>query len=118
AMKQFNRKNELLADGAERAAVAAEWLTGLSYPSERLRSAWLRVLWHQFHDDVTGTSIPQAYQFSWNDELVSSNQFAGVLASSTSAVASLLATNGGGVPLIVYNPLSMARREPLEATVE
>jgi alpha-mannosidase len=118
AMKQFNRKNELLADSAERAAVAAEWLAGLAYPSERLRSAWLRVLWHQFHDDVTGTSIPQAYQFSWNDELVSSNQFAGVLRSSTSAVASLLATNGVGVPLVVYNPLSTTRREPVEATVE
>jgi alpha-mannosidase len=118
AMKQFNRKNELLADSAERAAVAAEWLSGLPYPGERLCSAWLRVLWHQFHDDVTGTSIPQAYQFSWNDELVSSNQFAGVLASSTSAVADLLDTQTAGVPLVVYNPMSFSRREPVEATVD
>jgi alpha-mannosidase len=118
AMKQFNRKNELLADSAERAAVAAEWLSGLPYPGERLRSAWLRVLWHQFHDDVTGTSLPQAYQFSWNDELVSSNQFAGVLASSTSAVADLLDTQAAGVPLVVYNPLSFSRRDLVEATVD
>ncbi|HEX6730546.1 MAG TPA: glycoside hydrolase family 38 C-terminal domain-containing protein, partial [Pyrinomonadaceae bacterium] len=118
AMKQFNRRNELLADSAERAAVAAEWLSGLPYPSERLRSAWLRVLWHQFHDDLTGTSIPQAYQFSWNDELVSSNQFTGVLTSSTSAVANLLDTQVAGVPLIVYNPLSFARRDLVEATVD
>ena len=118
AMKQFNRKNELLADSAERAAVAAESLSGLPYPGERLRSAWLRVLWHQFHDDVTGTSIPQAYQFSWNDELVSSNQFAGVLASSTSAVADLLDTQAAGVALVVYNPLSFSRRELVEATVD
>ncbi|MGH9967452.1 MAG: alpha-mannosidase [Pyrinomonadaceae bacterium] len=118
AMKQFNRRNELLADSAERAGVAAEWLTGFPYPAERLRSAWLRVLWHQFHDDVTGTSIPQAYQFSWNDELVSSNQFAGVLTSSTAAVANMLETQGPGVPLVVYNPLSIARRDPVEATVD
>jgi alpha-mannosidase len=118
AMKQFNRKNELLADSAERAAVAAEWLSGLPYPGERLRSAWLRVLWHQFHDDVTGTSIPQAYQFSWNDELVSSNQFAGVLASSTSAVADLLDTQAASVSLVVYNPLSFSRRDLVEATVD
>ena len=83
AMKRFNRMNELLADAAERAAVAAEWLAGLPYPGERLRNAWLRVLWHQFHDDLTGTSIPQAYGFSWNDELVSANQFAAVLQDST-----------------------------------
>ena len=88
AMKKFNRTNELLADAAERASVAADWLAALPYPGERLREAWTRVLWHQFHDDLTGTCIPQAYQFSWNDELISLNQFAGVLTSATSAVAS------------------------------
>ena len=67
-------------------------LAGQPYPTERLRDAWMRFLWHQFHDDLTGTCIPQAYQFSWNDELASLNQFAGVLTSSTSAVSSLLDT--------------------------
>src|SRR5205823_3166124 len=99
AMKRFNRDNELLADAAERAAVAAQLLTGLEYPTERLREAWIRVLWHQFHDDLTGTSIPQAYQFSWNDELVSSNQFAGVLTSSVAAIAQTLDTETVGEPL-------------------
>ena len=117
AMKRFNRKNELLADSAERAAVTAEWLAGLPYPGERLRSAWTRFLWHQFHDDLTGTSIPQAYEFSWNDELASANQFAGVLTSSISAIANLLDTRSSGIPLVVYNPLSAARRDAVEATV-
>ncbi|HEY3028402.1 MAG TPA: glycoside hydrolase family 38 C-terminal domain-containing protein [Pyrinomonadaceae bacterium] len=118
AMKRFNRENELLADDAERAAVTAELLTDLQYPGERLREAWIRVLWHQFHDDLTGTCIPQAYQFSWNDELISANQFAGVLASSTAAISSVLDTRGAGIPLVIYNPLSTARRDTVEATVE
>src|SRR5262249_39392521 len=118
AMKTFNRQNELLADSAERAAVAADWLGGVSYPTARLREAWTRFLWHQFHDDLTGTCIPQAYQFSWNDELASLNQFAGVLTSSTSAVASLLDTTGGDIPLVVFNPLSISRRGPVEATLK
>ena len=117
AMKTFNRQNELLADSAERAAVAADYLAGQPYPSQRLRESWVRFLWHQFHDDLTGTCIPQAYQFSWNDELTSLNQFAGVLSSATGAVASLLDTQGSGVPLVVYNPLSTARHEAVEATV-
>lgn len=117
AMKRFNRENELLADSAERAAVAAEWLAALPYPKERLRDAWVRFLWHQFHDDLTGTSIPQAYELSWNDELVSANQFAGVLTSSAAAVGGQLDTQGKGIPLIVYNPLSTLRRDPVEATV-
>ena len=118
AMKKFNRTNERLADAAERSSVAAEWLAGLPYPGDRLREAWTRVLWHQFHDDLTGTCIPQAYQFSWNDELVSMNQFSNVLTSATSAVSSLLDTRSTGVPLVVYNPLSAARRDAVEATVE
>src|SRR5579864_7937814 len=118
AMKRFNRTNELLADAAEKSGVAASVLTGEAYPSDRLREAWIRFIWHQFHDDLTGTCIPQAYQFSWNDELASMNQFAGVLTSSTSAVSSLLDTTGAGVPLVVYNPVSMERTEPIEATVK
>lgn len=117
AMKKFNRENELLADAAERSAVAAQWLTGLPYPGERLRESWVRVLWHQFHDDLTGTCIPQAYQFSWNDELASLNQFAGVLSSAASAVAHVLDTQGAGIPLVVFNPISSPRRDPVEATV-
>jgi alpha-mannosidase len=118
AMKMLNRANELLADAAERASVAAEWLSGLAYPGDRLREAWTRVLWHHFHDDLTGTSIPQAYQFSWNDEFVSLNQFAGVLTSATTSVASLLDTQAEGIPVIVYNPIAMVRRDPVEADVE
>lgn len=118
AMKRFNRMNELLADSAERAAVAADWLAGLPYPGERLRGAWYRVLWHQFHDDLTGTSIPQAYMFSWNDELSAANQFAGVLTSSTNAVAGLLDTQVVGIPLIVYNPVAAGRLDSVEATVQ
>src|SRR5215471_3886677 len=117
AMKRFNRENEFLGTSAEEAAVAAEVVAGLPYPRERLREAWIRMLWHQFHDDLTGTSIPQAYQFSWNDELISANQFAGVLTSSVAAVADKLDTSGEGVPLIVFNPLAWTNESPVEATV-
>src|SRR5215471_15775903 len=118
AMKKYNRTNERLADAAERASVAAQWLAALPYPVDRLREAWTRVLWHQFHDDLTGTCIPQAYQFSWNDELISMNQFANVMTSASGTVSSVLDTQGTGVPLVVYNPLSAPRRDAIEATVE
>ncbi|RYX83354.1 alpha-mannosidase [bacterium] len=117
AMKKWNRQNELLADAAERAALAGQWLGGAPYPREVLNEAWLRVLWHQFHDDLTGTCIPQAYTFSWNDELLSLGQFAGVLTSSVSAIARSLDTRVQGVPLAIYNSLDRARRDCVEATV-
>ena len=88
AMKVWNRRNELLGDAAERASIAAAWAGGVPYPSARLTTNWKRFLWHQFHDDLTGTSIPEAYTFSWNDELLSIKDFSAV---TTSAVGSLAA---------------------------
>ena len=117
AMKRWNRQNELLADAAERAAVAAHWLGGAEYPRETLREAWTRFLWHQFHDDLTGTSIPEAYVYSWNDLLISLNQFAAVLTDSVAAVSRALDTEVQGVPLVVYNPLAVSREDVVEAEV-
>src|SRR4029453_8649162 len=48
-MKRCNRKNEQLADAAEKAAVAAWWL-GAEYPAKRLEDAWYLVLGSQMHD--------------------------------------------------------------------
>ncbi len=117
-MKRWNRQCELLADTAERAAVIADWLGGATYPHEKLNEAWIRFLWHQFHDDLTGTSIPEAYPFSWNDQLLSLNQFAEVLRVSVGVVARHLDTDVEGEPLVVFNPLSIGREEVVDAAVK
>ena len=85
-LKRWNRRNEVMAEAAEKAAVIADWLGALAYPAERLRDAWLRFLWHQMHDDLTGTSIPQAYRYSWNDEAVATNRFASALTDAISGL--------------------------------
>ena len=114
AMKLYNRRNEQLADAAERSAVAADWLGTAEYPQDFLSEAWKRFIWHQFHDDLTGTSLPRAYEFSWNDELVSLKQFAGVLTSSVGAVSTELDTDVKGLPVVVYNPVAV----PVSGMVE
>lgn len=110
-MKFFNRRNEQMADAAEHAAVAADWLGELEYPRAVVEDAWKRFIWHQFHDDLTGTSIPRAYEFSWNDELISLNQFSSVLNSSVSAVSRNLNTQVSGNAVVVYNPLGFDRTD-------
>jgi alpha-mannosidase len=116
-MKRWNRMNEVLADDAERASVAAEWLGGRPYPLERLNGAWTLVMGGQFHDILPGTSIPKAYEYSWNDEVLAMNQFAGVLTSASEVVASVLDTRVKGVPVVVYNPLNIEREDIVEAAV-
>lgn len=118
AMKRWNRKNELLADAAERASVIASLFGGLTYPRQTLQDTWNRFLWHQFHDDLTGTSIPQAYEFSWNDELLCLNRFAGMLEHAVASSSPALDTRAQGIPLVVFNPLSIVREEIVEATVQ
>ncbi len=116
AAKRWNRRCERLADAAERAAVAAHWLGALPYPTAALRAAWERFLWHQMHDDLTGTSIPEAYRFTWNDQLLALNAFGSLLTDAVAGVASGLDTAGGGVPVVVFNPLGWPRREVLEVS--
>ncbi len=111
ALKRWNRRCELLADAAERAAVLADSLDTLPYPAKTLEQAWTRFLWHQMHDDLTGTSIPAAYAFTDNDQLLSLNQFASVITQSVGAIASRMDTRGRAQAIAVFNPLSVERQD-------
>ena len=103
AMKLYNRQNEHLGDAAERSAVVADWIGAYKYPAERLTENWRRMIWHQFHDDVTGTSIPRAYDFSWNDELLSLKTNADIVTTSVGGVSRELDTEVNGTPIVVFN---------------
>lgn len=115
--KRWNRKNELLADAAEKASVAAAWLGGRPYPQDRLNKAWTLVMGGQFHDILPGTATPKAFEFSWNDDVIAMNQFAEVLTSATESISSGLNTETKGTPIVVYNPLNIAREDVVEASV-
>ncbi len=115
--KRWNRKNELLAGAAEEASVAAAWMGGRPYPQQRMNSAWTLVMAGQFHDTGAGTATPRAYEFAQNDDVIASNQFADVLTSATQSIASSLDTQVKGTPVLVYNPLNIAREDMVEATV-
>ncbi len=117
-MKWLNRRNEMLADSTERAAVTAEWLGGAEYPSQRLRENWIRFLWNQMHDVLPGTCLPRAYTFSQNDEFLAQNQFAAVLQDSVGVITRAMDTRGSGVAVAVYNPLGFEREDVAETQVE
>ena len=112
--KRWNRQNELLADAAERASVMAAAIGSRNYPQERLNRAWTLVLGGQFHDIMAGTATPRAYEFSWNDDVLALNQFASVLTSATEGIVAALDTRGPGIPIVVYNPLNIAREDVVE----
>ncbi len=69
----------------------------------------------QFHDIMAGTATPKAYEYSWNDDVLALNQFAGVLGSAVEAIAAGLDTQAKGAAIVVYNPLNIAREDVVEA---
>ncbi|HVH86528.1 MAG TPA: glycoside hydrolase family 38 C-terminal domain-containing protein [Terriglobales bacterium] len=115
--KRWIRKNELLADAAEKASLAAAWLGGKPYPQQRLNDAWTLVMGGQFHDILPGTATPKSFEFAWNDDIVAMNQFASVLKSATETVASAMNTQTQGTPVVVYNPLNIEREDVVEANL-
>ena len=127
-MKRWNRKNELLADAAERASVVAAWLGGTPYPADRLYAAWDLLLGSQMHDMLPGTSVPKGYEFCWNDEVLAGNMFEHVTQDAVGVISRAMDTRvtadeAAGAPqsqaaaLLVYNPISTGRSDLVEATV-
>jgi len=116
--KRWIRKEELLADAAEKSSVAAQWLGGRPYPMDRLNDAWMLTMGGHFHDLAAGTATPKSYEFAWNDDVIAMNQFADVLGDATQAVAAALNTATDGTPIVVYNPLNIAREDVVEAPVK
>ncbi len=117
ALKLWNRKNELLADAAEKASSVAMWLGVRKYPSQQLQDAWIRTLWQQHHDGITGTSILSANEYSYNEYYLANRSFAQELSTSAGAAIQLMDTQTEGTPIVVYNPLSHERTDIVEGSV-
>ena len=117
-VKRWIRQEELLADAAEKTSIAAEWLGARPYPLRRLNDAWTLAMGAHFHDLAAGTATPRSYEFAWNDDVIAMNQFAGVLTNAIEGVAATLNTETKGAPLVVFNPLNIAREDIVEASVD
>lgn len=126
SMKLRNRRNEQRAAAAELACVTANWLTGgaFEYPQDTITAGWERFLACQFHDVLTGTSIPGAYSIAIPMEDSSYADFNYALGLGNTAVASgagqQLTTTvnaAGRVPVVLFNPLAFERIEAVEAVV-
>lgn len=117
--KRLNSQNEILADMCERACVVADALTSYKYPKGIIDTAWKRVIQHQFHDDIPGTSTMKVYNDSWNDYYVSLSQFKNEYEGATGAIANELDTSWcSECAVIVNNPVAAKRRGAVEAHVK
>ncbi|MCL2299777.1 MAG: glycosyl hydrolase-related protein [Firmicutes bacterium] len=114
--KRWNRQAEQLAAAAETSCAFAGFLGRMDYPRDELNAAWKRVIAHQFHDDMTGTSDEISYRRNWDDLMVSQQQFARLYTQGVSAVANAMDTSFAiGRCLAVSNVTQWERRESVQA---
>ena len=115
-VKRGNRKLELALRDAELwSAVAAE--LGTEYPTAELDAAWKKLLLHQFHDIIPGSSIHWVYRDTAADYEELFGTTAGLIERAVAGLARSLPAGppaGGGARVLVLNPLSWARREVID----
>jgi alpha-mannosidase len=110
-IKKSNRRSEDLLMTAEKFSALAAWLDGFPYPQAELIDAWKNVLLNQFHDSISGTCVPDAT----DDTLARYHQVLKTarehLMGSLRRIASRVNTQGEGLPILVFNPLSWERTD-------
>ncbi len=117
--KRLNAQNENIADIAEKACVTAEMIDVASYPQERLNKAWKRVIQHQFHDDITGTSTTEVCCDSQSDYFLSLGEFKNEYSAAVGAIANELDTEWvKECGVIVNNPSPFERTGAVSAHVK
>jgi len=113
-IKKLNRTSEHLLLQAERVAVMSSLLTGVDYPREDFRKAWENVLFSQFHDSLGGTCIPEAYDDIEDMYRYSLNIAKQHIERAIHAIASNIDTRQSERSLVIFNPLTVAVKVPIE----
>ncbi len=90
------------------------WEVELILSNDSMMHGCLNLAGH-FHDTGAGTATPRSYQYAWNDDIIVANQFAGILTDATEAIASGLNTETVGTPIVVFNPLNIAREDVVDS---
>ena len=105
--KRGNRMAERNLHLAEWLASTAQLLVGQTYPQSELNQAWLKVLTHQFHDILPGTSIGEVF----SDALETYRQVDTTTSQAISQAQAIICQNLAVQPdsLVVFNPVSWQR---------
>lgn len=118
ASKRLNSNCERIASTAEAICCLAHY-NGLSeYPKDVMNSAWKKVIRHQFHDDITGTSLMDVYKESWDDYAMAISQFKNEIRGAGRELAAAVDSSWvrrRNIPITVFNPTQYKRRDAVKA---
>lgn len=116
AVKRWNRQAENRLVTAEKWSAAAFVMLGKAYPRAEYTKAWKKVLFNQFHDILSGTSIQEAYQDTQEDYGYALSVGAEHMNDAVQAMMSKLSIpfEQDSRPYVVFNPLSKPAKYPVQ----
>jgi alpha-mannosidase len=119
--KRWNRRCEDLLYQAELFASIATLKCGAIYPQTEITTAWKRVLFHQFHDILPGSSITQVYQDALPEWQQVEQVGTKILQTALLAIASQIILppppHPEAQPIFIFNPLNWQRSEVVSITL-
>ena len=114
--KRIRTTEELLLNAEKFAALST--LYGRSYPSGNFETAWQGLLFDDFHDIFPGSGIGVNY-LDAKRNLEDVQRIAhGILRGAIHTISARANTQGPGVPVVVFNPLSWPRKQVIETKAQ
>lgn len=121
AVKKYNRQSEQSLMAGERWAAVANALYGAAYPATEIRDAWRGVLFNQFHDVLSGTSLANAYEdvYAFYEQAIETGEAAQSQALRVIArdIDTRVTALGQGVSVVVFNPNPWPRKDAVTVKV-
>ena len=114
--KLIRQTEEKLLDAEKYAALAQ--LYQRPYPRPQFTAAWKGLLFDQFHDIMPGSGIAVNYLDARRDLEGVGRVSDAIINNSIEELSAHIDTSGNGTPVVIYNSLSWARGEVLEAEVQ
>ncbi|MGQ9782464.1 MAG: alpha-mannosidase [Armatimonadota bacterium] len=112
-IKRWNRECESLIPCAEKLAVIAMDFGG-QYPAKEFEKSWRNTCFNQFHDLLCGSAIHDSYKMSRELYEEAVFQARSSIDRSIDLLTSRISTEGPGVPIVVFNPLSWTRTDVVQ----
>jgi alpha-mannosidase len=114
--KRIRTTEELLLNAEKFSALSI--LYGRSYPSEDFDYGWKNLLFDDFHDIFPGSGIGVNYLDAKRNLEDVGRSGRAILNGSLAEITAHINTEGPGVPVVIFNPLSWPRTEVIETEAQ
>ena len=111
--KKNNRQGEAMIQAVEKLATLAT-LYQQPYPDREIFQIWKTLMFNQFHDILPGSSIHQVYCDAEREYAETRKLTTDLLSQTLTTLCCQIDTRGQGEALVVFNPSSWERTNPVE----